>query len=474
METPIQALRSFERRSNNPSPYIVRLLATADAESNAPQLIFEYMDGGRLTSYLEKLARDEPVPVVYAPIEILWVVANALRDLHAKNVVHRDIKTDNILLSSKHYIKVADLGAAKKESNDMTTGVGTNKWRAPEVLTYGSGYGTPADIYSFGILLQSLSPNPTDASTEWAQALAADCTAIDPTHRPTAAKLVEILRLQMRRSQLVVSLPAFLHDQKVGPPAIDVIPINPTVVVRKLGPSPSTIQTGETGLITATCLGHCDIVSVLLARGANVNAAQIARMTALHAAAQRNNCKIMQMLLAANTANVEVRDSYGHTPLHLAIKNNSKEALDVLLHANANVNAVTNDKDTPLHYATNSKLDAVVAQLIAHGANVNGRNNVSITPLYTALVNFDEPSVTSLVQSGADLHDVKDNESALQVACRKRFVAAVPILLTHGADVNTKHNGLSPLWDAIMRNCSDLAAALLTSSEININEQDEF
>ncbi|KDO20170.1 TKL protein kinase [Saprolegnia parasitica CBS 223.65] len=393
---------------DNPSPYIVRLLATADAESDAPQLIFEYMDGGNLTSYLEKLALGKYVPVVYDPIEILWVVANALNDLHAKNVVHRDINTDNILLSSKYYIKVADLGAAKKESTNMTTGAGTSKWRAPEVLTSGSGYGKAADIYSFGILLQTLYPNPLHASAEWAQALAADCTAIDPTHRPTATKLVEILQLQMRHSQLVVSLPAFLHDQKVGPPAIDVIPINPTVVARKLGPSPSTLKTGETGLIIATCLGHCDIVSVLLARGANVNAAQI----------------------------------FGHTPLHLAIKKNNKEALDVLLRANANVNAVTNKKNTPLHYATKSRLDAVVALLIAHGADVNGRNN--------------------------------DNESALQVACRIRFVAAVPILLTHGADVNTKHNGLSPLWDAIMSNCSDLAAALLTSSEININEQDEL
>ncbi|KDO22843.1 serine/threonine protein kinase [Saprolegnia parasitica CBS 223.65] len=178
---------------NNPSPYIVRLLATADAKSDAPQLIFEYMDGGSLASYLEKIAADKPVPVVYAPIEILWVVANALNDLHAKNVVHRDIKTDNILLSSKYYIKVGDLGVAKEEADYMSTAKGTKNWMAPEVLTSGSRYGTPADIYSFGILLQTLCPNPRDPSTQWVTTLAADCTDLDPTRRPTAAKLVEIL-----------------------------------------------------------------------------------------------------------------------------------------------------------------------------------------------------------------------------------------------------------------------------------------
>ncbi|KDO23945.1 TKL protein kinase [Saprolegnia parasitica CBS 223.65] len=182
----------IEILENNPSPYLVRLIATAGAKSDAPQLFFEYMDGGNLTSHLEKLARDEEALATYTPIEILWVVANALNDLHVKNVVHRDIKTDNILLSSKYYIKVGDVGIAKEESTNMTTGAGTSKWRAPEVLTSGSRYGTPADIYSFGILLQTLYPNPTDASTEWAQALAVKCTAIDPTRRPTAAELVDI------------------------------------------------------------------------------------------------------------------------------------------------------------------------------------------------------------------------------------------------------------------------------------------
>ncbi|KDO18218.1 serine/threonine protein kinase [Saprolegnia parasitica CBS 223.65] len=193
----------IEILTNNPSPYLVRLLATADAKSDAPQLFFEYMDGGNLTSYLEKLANDESVPLAYTPIEILWVVANALNDLHAKNVVHRDIKPDNILLSSKYYIKVGDVGIAKEETTCMTTGAGTSKWRAPEVLMSGSRYGTPADIYSFGILLQTLYPNPTDASTEWVQALAAKCTTVEPKCRPTAAELVDIFLPKLQSYGLV-------------------------------------------------------------------------------------------------------------------------------------------------------------------------------------------------------------------------------------------------------------------------------
>ncbi|EQC26785.1 hypothetical protein SDRG_15374, partial [Saprolegnia diclina VS20] len=95
----------------------------------------------------------------------------------------------------------------------MTTGAGTNKWRAPEVLTSGSRYGTPADIYSFGILLETLYPNPTDASTEWVTTLAADCTAVNPTRRPTAAKIVDLLRPNLQaQPHLVTSMPTFEVD----------------------------------------------------------------------------------------------------------------------------------------------------------------------------------------------------------------------------------------------------------------------
>ncbi|KDO21924.1 serine/threonine protein kinase [Saprolegnia parasitica CBS 223.65] len=192
----------------NASPYLLRLVATVEIDSTSPQLVLEYMDGGNLTSYLEKLANDQAVMASYSSLEVAWVVANALNDLHAKNVVHRDIKTDNILLSSKHYIKVADVGIAKKKTTCMTTGRGTDKWMAPEVLRSGSSYGTAADMFSFGVLLEKLFPGMASYAeaddAPWYVALHAQCKATEPGMRPTAADIVELLRPELQRYVVMI------------------------------------------------------------------------------------------------------------------------------------------------------------------------------------------------------------------------------------------------------------------------------
>ncbi|KDO20925.1 TKL protein kinase [Saprolegnia parasitica CBS 223.65] len=227
----------FRREINvmkaNPSPYVVRLVATADEDAD-PQLLLEFMDGGDLASYLDAEMTQAPVAVGYSHVEIAWAVANALKDLHARNIVHRDIKTQNILLSSVHYIKVADLGIAKGVAMHMTTGVGTTEWQAPEVSTSSrETYGTPVDIYAFGVLLEKLYPDVVEQdNSAWYAVLAKRCKAINPADRPTAVEIVNNLRPELlakcgsccsitaqtrmslcRQSKLVLSLRAFRNDQ---------------------------------------------------------------------------------------------------------------------------------------------------------------------------------------------------------------------------------------------------------------------
>ncbi|KDO22156.1 TKL protein kinase [Saprolegnia parasitica CBS 223.65] len=200
----------------NPSPYVVRLVATADEDTD-PQLLLEFMDGGDLASYLNAEMTQAPAAVGYSHVEIAWAVANALKDLHARNIVHRDIKTQNILLSSVHYIKVADLGIAKGVAMHMTTGVGTTEWKAPEVSTSSrETYGTPVDIFAFGVLLEKLYPDVVEQdNSAWYAVLAKRCKAINPADRPTAIEIVNNLRPELlaKQSKLVLSLRAFRNDQ---------------------------------------------------------------------------------------------------------------------------------------------------------------------------------------------------------------------------------------------------------------------
>ncbi|AVR52835.1 serine/threonine protein kinase [Marseillevirus Shanghai 1] len=85
--------------------------------------------------------------------KILFGVCDGLCYLHSKGVVHRDIKSSNILVSDLWEAKISDFGFARlKQENTTMTSVGSTAYMAPEVLC-GSRYNEKADVYSFGVLV---------------------------------------------------------------------------------------------------------------------------------------------------------------------------------------------------------------------------------------------------------------------------------------------------------------------------------
>ncbi|XP_064507949.1 serine/threonine-protein kinase PAK 3-like isoform X2 [Pseudopipra pipra] len=111
-------------------------------------IVMEYLDGGSLSAVVKEVSMSEGMMAAVSR-ECL----QALAFLHCHQVIHRDLKGDNILLGMDGSVKLADFGLAARitpEQSKRSSVVGTAHWMAPEYLTK-EEYGPKVDIWALGI-----------------------------------------------------------------------------------------------------------------------------------------------------------------------------------------------------------------------------------------------------------------------------------------------------------------------------------
>lgn len=148
-------LREARVLENVREGHAIQLLNHGRASSGVLFMVFEYVDGKNLFDIIKDYGALPPDQVA----DILQQTLQTLQAAHSQGILHRDIKPNNIMITTSGQVKVLDFGIAKafgdaSPGNDLTAAgmlVGTPRYMAPEQLR-GQPIGPAADVYALGIL----------------------------------------------------------------------------------------------------------------------------------------------------------------------------------------------------------------------------------------------------------------------------------------------------------------------------------
>jgi serine/threonine-protein kinase len=218
-------------------PNVVRVRDLLTTGDGALALVMDLVQGGNLRTYLEQRGT---IPTA-AAATLLAQVADGLDAAHARGVVHRDLKPDNVLvdrdLGGRPRARLTDFGIARVlDAPGMTTSgsvVGTPNYMSPELIE--GGRPSPAvDVYALGMMFYELvvgrppyagqvqtailirhldaAPRRRAGIPKQAWTLIQSCVDRDPSRRPSAAELAVALRRVASGTADVPALPILREE----------------------------------------------------------------------------------------------------------------------------------------------------------------------------------------------------------------------------------------------------------------------
>ncbi|XP_059292985.1 serine/threonine-protein kinase STY17-like [Lycium ferocissimum] len=179
-------------------------------------IVTEFMSRGSIYTFLHKQRGAFKLPTL---LKVAIDVSKGMSYLHQNKIIHRDLKTANLLMDEHGVVKVGDFGVARVQvqTGVMTAETGTYRWMAPEVIEH-KPYDHKADVFSFGIVVwelltgeipyayltplqaaigvvqQGLRPTIPKSTHPKLVELLEKCWQQDPTERPDFSEILDILQ----------------------------------------------------------------------------------------------------------------------------------------------------------------------------------------------------------------------------------------------------------------------------------------
>ena len=232
---------------------------------------------------------------------------------------------------------------------------------------------------------------------------------------------------------------------------------------------------GHTPLYTACEFGYLTIVQYLLSLSSvDVNIQVPSNSLLLCNACYCGAVDVVKFLIYSSSVDVNVKDSYGHTPLHVAFFKHLYIVKLLMSISSVDMNIKDNDGYTLLHKACRyGRLDRVKLLTSSSSVDVNMKDNDGHTPLHTAS-EFGYLNIVQYLLSNSSVDMIIkdcDGYTPLHTACRygeldiMKFLVSLP-----SVDVNIKDNdGHTPLYTACEFGYLNIVQYLLSNSSVNVN-----
>ncbi|KAL9113110.1 MAG: hypothetical protein Q9227_002722 [Pyrenula ochraceoflavens] len=208
------------------------------------------------------------------------------------------------------------------------------------------------------------------------------------------------------------------------------------------------------------------LTSILLDKGANIEATEPEGCTPLHMAVRVYPVAVVELLLDRG-ANIEARNAFGCTPLHEAVWKSAVAAVELLLDRGADLEAEDDCGMTPLlihctFVGRKRWKEEITNLLLAKGANIEARNVDGCTPLMWAAFHRRKDMRSLLVQGGNTQAPNVDPNWPLSVAIQQWHYRTVKLLLKKGATIEARDiTGTTPLLNAVEYSLLDVVKLLL-------------